>query len=82
MHGRDAGGRPAAAPGPRFPSLADYREQAALLAQAGVDLIALELMEAPGYGRAALAAVAGTGLPVRLGISPVRRDDGALGADP
>jgi len=58
MHGRGAAGSPAggpAAPDPRFPSLADYREQAALLAEAGVDLIALELMEAPGYGRARAA---------------------------
>ncbi len=85
MHGRGAAGSPAggpAAPDPRFPSLADYREQAALLAEAGVDLIALELMEAPGYGRAALQAAAETGLPVWLGISPVRRDDGTLSADP
>ena len=85
MHGRGAAGSPAggpAAPDPRFPSLADYREQAALLAEAGVDLIALELMEAPGYGRAALQAATETGLPVWLGISPVRRDDGTLSADP
>jgi S-methylmethionine-dependent homocysteine/selenocysteine methylase len=76
VHGRAAAGDFG------FPSLADYREQASLLAEAGVDLIALELMEAPGYGRAALQAAAETGLPVWLGISAVRSDDGMLGADP
>jgi S-methylmethionine-dependent homocysteine/selenocysteine methylase len=77
MHGRED---PAAMDG--FPTLADYREQAGLLAEAGVDLIALELMESPGYGRAALQAAAETGLPVWLGVSAVRREDGTLGADP
>ncbi|HEX6524085.1 MAG TPA: homocysteine S-methyltransferase family protein [Streptosporangiaceae bacterium] len=79
MHGRTEAG-PAAAD--RFPSLADFREQAGLLAEAGVDLIALELMEAPSYGRAAVEAAAETGLPVWLGVSAVRLDDGTLGADP
>jgi len=79
MHGRSEAG-PAAAD--RFPSLDDFREQAGLLAEAGVDLIALELMEAPSYGRAALQAAAETGLPVWLGVGPVRLDDGTLGADP
>ncbi len=83
MHGRGAvGADGSGGADPRFPSLADYREQAALLADAGVDLIALELMEAPGYARAATLAAAETGLPVWLGISPVRRDDGMLGSDP
>jgi homocysteine S-methyltransferase len=84
MHGRGAAaGEPdAAAEDPRFPSLANFREQAALLADAGVDLVALELMEAPGYGAAAMKAVAETGLPVWLGIGPVRLDDGSLGTDP
>src|SRR6202008_3003873 len=67
---------------PRFPRLADFREQATLLADEGVDLIALELMDAPGYGRAAIQAAADTGLPVWLGVAPVRGDDGSLGADP
>jgi homocysteine S-methyltransferase len=84
MHGRgaEAAEPDAAAQDPRFPSLANFREQAALLADAGVDLIALELMEAPGYGAAAIKAVAETGLPVWLGIGPVRLDDGSLGTDP
>jgi S-methylmethionine-dependent homocysteine/selenocysteine methylase len=66
----------------RFPTLADYREQAGLLAEAGVDLIALELMEAPGYGHAALQAAAETGLPVWLGVSAQRLADGTLGTEP
>jgi S-methylmethionine-dependent homocysteine/selenocysteine methylase len=66
----------------RFPDLADFREQAQLLAQAGVDLIALEMIDARSYGRAALQAAAETGLPVWLGISPVRLDDGTLGTLP
>ena len=46
MHGRGAEAEPdAAAQDSRFPSLANFREQAALLADAGVDLIALELMD-------------------------------------
>ena len=39
-------------------------------------------MEAPGYGRAAIEAAAETGLPVWLGISPIRLEDGTLGTDP
>jgi S-methylmethionine-dependent homocysteine/selenocysteine methylase len=78
MHGRNEGA-PAAY---RFPSLADFREQAGLLAEAGVDLIALEQMEVPSYARAALQAAAETGLPVWLGFSPARLEDGTLGADP
>ena len=67
---------------PGFPGLADFREQAGLLAEAGADLIALEMIDAPGYGRAALQAAAETGLPVWLGISPARLDDGTLGTVP
>jgi len=67
---------------PRFPSLAHFREQAGLLAEAGADLIVLEMIDARGYGRAALQAAAETGLPVWLGISPGRRDDGTLGTFP
>jgi len=79
----DAGslGRPHSGPAaedPRFPSLADFREQAGLLAESGVDLIALEMINARSYGRAALQAAAETGLPVWLGISPFRREDGTL----
>jgi len=85
MHGRGAESGPAdqeMAEDARFPSPADFREQAALLADAGVDIIALELMESAGYGRAAIEAASQTGLPVWLGISPIRRADGTLGTDP
>jgi S-methylmethionine-dependent homocysteine/selenocysteine methylase len=63
---------------PRFPGLADFREQAGLLAESGVDFIALEMINAQGYGRAALQAAAETGLPVWLGVSPFRLADGTL----
>jgi S-methylmethionine-dependent homocysteine/selenocysteine methylase len=66
----------------RFPGLAEFREQARLLAGAGADLIALEMIGARGYGRAALQAAAETGLPVWLGITAVRRADGTLGTPP
>jgi homocysteine S-methyltransferase len=83
MHGPgDAAADPDGGEDPRFPSLANFREQAALLAEAGVDLIALELMDAPGYGRAALQAATETGLPVWLGVAPVLGDDGSLVTDP
>ena len=66
----------------RFPGLADFREQAQLLAGAGADLIALEMIGAQGHGRAALQAATETGLPVWLGITAVRRADGTLGTPP
>ena len=78
-------GRPLAGPAesdPRFPTLAHFREQAELLAEAGVDLIALEMINARGYGRAAIQAAAETGLPVWLGISAFHREDGTLGTLP
>ena len=67
---------------PRFPGLADFREQAQVLAEEGADLIALEMIGAKGYGRAALQAATETGLPVWLGISPARQQDGAVGILP
>lgn len=81
--GMEAGclGRPLAGPAdedPLLPTLADFREQAKLLAEGGVDLIALEMINARGYGRAALQAAAETGLPVWLGISAFRLEDGTL----
>ena len=65
-----------------FPGLADYREQAQVLAGAGADLIALEMIGAPGYGSAAVQAATETGLPVWLGLSPARLPDGSLGTLP
>jgi homocysteine S-methyltransferase len=46
-----------------------YREQADALAQAGVDLIVLEMMTSPDHSVPALEASAETGLPVWLGVS-------------
>jgi S-methylmethionine-dependent homocysteine/selenocysteine methylase len=40
------------------------------------------MIDGKGYGRAALQAAAETGLPVWLGISPARMDDGTLGTLP
>jgi homocysteine S-methyltransferase len=84
MHGRGAAAPAgdADAEDPRFPGQAEFREQAGLLADAGVDLIALEMIESAGYGRAAIEAAAQTGLPVWLGVTPIRLDDGSLGTDP
>jgi S-methylmethionine-dependent homocysteine/selenocysteine methylase len=78
-------GRPHAGPvaeDPRFPRLADFREQATLLAEAGVDLITLEMINARSYGRAALQAAAETGLPVWLGLSATELDDGPVSTLP
>src|SRR6266702_677601 len=48
----------------------------------GADLIALEMIGARGYGSAAVRAARETGLPVWLGLSPVRLPDGTLGTLP
>jgi S-methylmethionine-dependent homocysteine/selenocysteine methylase len=56
--------------GPRGTELLEhYREQASALAEAGVDLIALEMITSPSFGSPALEAAAETGLPVWLGVS-------------
>lgn len=60
-------------------NLTTYREQATILADAGVDLLALEMMDSTSYGLAAIEAAAETGLPVWLGMSPVRFPSGRLG---
>ena len=59
--------------------LANYREQAEILADAGVDILALEMMDSTSYGLAAIEAATRTGLPVWLGMSPVRFPSGRLG---
>lgn len=48
---------------------ADLRELALLLADAGVDALALEMIQDPRHGERALAAALETGLPVWLGVS-------------
>lgn len=61
-----------------FGQLSDsYREQADLLAEAGVDLIALEMCSHPKRSRLAAEAALATGLPVWLGLSCKR--DGKTG---
>jgi S-methylmethionine-dependent homocysteine/selenocysteine methylase len=56
-----------------------FREQARILADAGVDVLALEMMDSTSYGVAAAAAAMDTGLPVWLGMSPIRFKSGRLG---
>ena len=46
-----------------------YREQASLLAEAGVDLIALEMLQDHEHAPLAIEAATATGLPVWLGLS-------------
>jgi homocysteine S-methyltransferase len=48
---------------------ASFREQAEILAQAGVDLLLLEMMRDVDYACAAVDAAAATGLPVWVGFS-------------
>ena len=55
-----------------------YAELAQLLAEFGVDLIALEMIQDLEHGRRALEAALATGLPVCLGVS-ARRTDARLG---
>lgn len=58
---------------------ADYRELAGALAEAGVDLIAVEMMEDVEHGEPATRAALETGLPVWLGVSCRQRpEDGRL----
>ena len=90
---RDACGRDVAIAGslsclpPRFdvdayPSEAEeraaYRELAQLLAAAGVDLIALEMLQDRRHAALACEAVAATGLPFWLGLSCRNAPDGRL----
>lgn len=53
-----------------------HRDQAALFAEEGVDLIALEMMEDVEHTAAALAGAALTGLPVWVGFSVVVTEQG------
>src|SRR5438552_9993972 len=57
-----------------------YSEQARLLADAGVDLIALEMISAPDHGEPALEAARSVGLPVWLGLSAERTAAGRIAA--
>ena len=55
---------------------ASYREQAELLAEAGADLLALEMIRDIDQGRTIVQAAAATGLPVWLGFTCRLGDDG------
>jgi S-methylmethionine-dependent homocysteine/selenocysteine methylase len=55
-----------------------YREQADLLAEAGVDLIALEMMSGPERAAPAIRAALGTGLPIWIGFSCRVAEDGTV----
>jgi S-methylmethionine-dependent homocysteine/selenocysteine methylase len=55
-----------------------YREAAGLLADAGVDLIALEMMVETTHAPRALQAALETGLPVWLGVGCKRGADGEI----
>lgn len=56
----------------------EFAEQAGLLAEAGVDLLLLEMVRDIEYGCAALEAALATGLPVWVGCSCKRRKNGEL----
>jgi len=55
---------------------ATYREQAEILAGAGVDLLAMEMMQEPEIAIPAIEAAVDTGLPVWVGCSCRRAADG------
>jgi homocysteine S-methyltransferase len=55
-----------------------YDEQASLLADAGVDLLALEMISALDYGLPAIEAARATQLPIWLGVSASRDSEGRL----
>ena len=57
---------------------ANYTEQAEVLAEAGVDLIVLEMMRDLEGAKYAIEAAITTGLPVWLGFSCQRAEDGTL----
>ena len=57
---------------------ANYREQAEIMAAAGVDVIVLEMMLHSGRAAAAVEAAASTGLPVWVGFSCRTGDDGSV----
>lgn len=58
--------------------LAAYQEAAGLLADAGVDLIALEMINDTSHSVRAMRAALETKLPVWLGVGCKKRDDGKI----
>ena len=64
---------------PSLPQMrSEFEEQAVLLAEAGVDLLLLEMVRDIDFGCAALEAALATGLPVWVGFSCERAEDGRL----
>lgn len=63
---------------PEGTARANYREQAEVLAGAGVDLIALEMMRDIEQTRYAVEAAVSTGLPIWVGFSCKRAADGTV----
>ena len=59
-----------------------FAEQAQLLADAGVDLLLLEMMRDVDYSCAAVEAASATGLPVWVGFSCERTEEGGLKLSP
>jgi len=57
---------------------ANYREQAAVLAETGVDVVALEMMRDIEQTTYALEAAVATGLPVWIGFSCKTTDEGTV----
>ncbi len=57
---------------------ANYHEMADTLADAGADLIIMEMMLDLGHAKPAITAAVATGLPVWIGISCTRRPDGRM----
>jgi S-methylmethionine-dependent homocysteine/selenocysteine methylase len=55
-----------------------FGEQADILAEAGAELLALEMIGGADHGEPALEAARATGLPVWLGLSAQRSSDGGL----
>jgi len=55
-----------------------YREAAGLLAESGVDLIALEMINDTAHATRAMRAALETELPVWLGVGCKKRDDGKI----
>ena len=58
--------------------MAAYREAVGLLADAGVDMIALEMINETEHATRAIEAALETGLPVWLGMGCKKRDDGKI----
>ena len=57
---------------------ANYREMADALAEAGVDLLILEMMGDVDHASSLMKAAVATGLPVWVGISATKQTDGTL----